>query len=145
MTEEDRAKVSQYNRMYRLKNSRRIAEKQHAYATSEHGKAVKAAQRERRRIRMETDAEFREAQRAKSREAYAARVKTDHGRRKFLKDLSKWWEKVAAGGADRVARYMKRARPENRAEFVKWYSRRLIDTKTGFGHIVEAEDEEVSL
>ncbi len=51
------------------------------------------------------------------------------------------WEKAVADGPEAIARYLKRARPDARREFTKWYSARLIDRRSGLGRIVQAADE----
>ena len=54
------------------------------------------------------------------------------------------WEKLLAAGRAAIAKYMRLARPENRRQFVLWYTKRnnLIDRTRGLGKIEAREGEE---
>lgn len=131
------------------KNRQHLRERDRVRYKSEHGQAVYKAKLARSRERYATD----EAYRAHRRELNRIREKRHMDA--LRRDPEKWtawriehwwmprWEKAVAEGPDAIARYLKRARPDARREFTRWYSARLIDRQNGLGRIVQAADEDV--
>lgn len=129
------------------KNRQRLHERDRVRYQSEHGQALYKAKLSRARERYATD----EAYRAHRRELN--RLRENRRMDALRRNPAKWtawrikhwwrprWEKAVADGPDAIARYFKRARPDARREFTKWYSARLIDRRSGLGRIVQAADE----
>ena len=129
------------------KNRQRLHERDRVRYQSEHGQALYKAKLSRARERYATD----EAYRAHRRELN--RLRENQRMDALRRDPAKWtawrikhwwrprWEKAVADGPEAIARYLKRARPDARREFTKWYSARLIDRRSGLGRILQAADE----
>lgn len=130
-------------RKWRAKNAGRVLAYQNARKRTEAYRRKIARTVELRREKMKDPAyraKIAAQQRAYRRKLHAEGRYAEFSRKTYL--LAKW-EKVAAAGREAIATYMKLARPENRRQFVLWYTKRnnLIDRTHGLGK-VEARDGE---
>lgn len=128
-------------RRWRKKNPGHVSAYERSLKSTEAYRRKIARQTERRREKKK-DPAYR-AQIAAQQRAYRQRLHAEGRYAEFSRKtyLLRKWERVAAAGREAIATYMKLARPENRRQFVLWYTRRnnLIDRTRGLGKIEARE------